>query len=412
MKLAGLTKHADEASWEVLMSKVSNDPSAAPSPARSKDGKPKGGDARQAAQTDKRTAEATKARQASEDAAKARKALEEADKRARDHAATRAGELAWGARAELGPLPFATGETGSRPVSKGRKNEAKRDSGKAYTDADIDRAVAAQLDSGNRIQQVGGRDTCAAAEAQHQWAMSDPKEYARVAKELMKTGEATIVRDGQTHVLSVDGNFGDKRNSRWIAAQGFDLNEKLNATMQAAVMNFGVGGYLRNASYDMGADRASGGQSDGNGGMSVLDTWRLINRLSGQAPLLATSTPPDQRNAGADGLPGGAIKTVDDAFAELKAAAAAGEDKTVLVGASKGTAHMVRVVDVKDGKVTIQTPDGLQSYSESEFKRKMDVDTRNLTDGDIGTWSSYSTTTSTSGTRTRTTTTTFTTTTR
>ncbi|MEB3329902.1 MAG: hypothetical protein VKQ33_11780 [Candidatus Sericytochromatia bacterium] len=405
------------------MSKIANGKASGSNKAGG--GKPQGKDAGKAAQAQK----------AADEAAKAKKAAAEADKRAKAHAAERAAELARAARADMGPLPFILGGPSSSQQDKAEgknkqdkvegKNKQDKAEGKNKQDkaegkhdrvtkladrlaraaSDLDRAVDAQVDIGKRIKQVGGRDTCAAAEAQHHWATSNPEEYARVAKQLMKHGEATIVRDGQKHVLSVDGNFQDKRNSAWIAQQGFDLNEKLNATMQAALMNLGVGGYRRNASYDMAANRAQGGQSNGNAGMSVLDTWRLGNRLSGQQPLLGTNTPPEQRDADSDGLPGGAIKTVDAAFAAVKEAAREGKHATVLVGAGKGRAHMVRVVDVTAGQVTIRTPDGLQSFSEAEFKQKMDVDVRRLGDGDIGTWGSYGTTSWTSGARTRTTTT-------
>lgn len=279
---------------------------------------------------------------------------------------TGTGSLVRAAEADLGPLPFEPGE------SRG-----------GLSAAEVEQLAREQTSRPSEIRQLAGRDTCAAAEAQFEWADANPDEYTRVARELLERGEATIVRNGREIVLSVDGGFGDRRNSAWIDAQDFSPMERLNATMQAALMNH-ASGHPESPGYDLAADRSYGGGAEGNSGVSLRGNWRLGDLAGGEPPLMATSIPPDDRNAGSDGLPAGAIRSVDSAFRELQTRLAAGQKTTVLVTAGNGEAHMARVVGLENGLVRVRTAEGIVQYSEEAFRQMMDVDTRQVEDGDIG----------------------------
>lgn len=127
-------------------------------------------------------------------------------------------------------------------------------------------ALAAHLDRPDTVRQVPGKSTCVAATVQKTLARQNPELYSALVSGLVTDGSARLP-NGATLAVS-------KANLNWIAAQGFTPEQKLNALMQAALMEAGAPGQ----GYLLASDgfSASPGKAPG---LSLDQARKLIETL-------------------------------------------------------------------------------------------------------------------------------------
>jgi hypothetical protein len=112
----------------------------------------------------------------------------------------------------------------------------------AKVDPAVLAAVTHQLADPSTIHQV--RDnTCSAAAIQAAIAASNPARYAELATSLTRPPYEATLPNGKKLAVS-------EANRAWIEAQGFGPEDRVNAYMQAALMDYANG----DAPYDIGAD--------------------------------------------------------------------------------------------------------------------------------------------------------------
>jgi hypothetical protein len=134
------------------------------------------------------------------------------------------------------------------------------------THPDIASALEAQLARPDVVAQVPGKSTCVAATVQKTLARQNPQLYALIVNELVGLGNAQLPNGASLTV--------SKANMAWINAQNFTPDQKLNALVQAALMELGAPGqaYLL-ASDSFGANPAKAA------GLSLDQARKLIETL-------------------------------------------------------------------------------------------------------------------------------------
>ncbi|MEB3196319.1 MAG: hypothetical protein VKP62_03860 [Candidatus Sericytochromatia bacterium] len=233
------------------------------------------------------------------------------------------------------------------------------------------------------VDQIPGCSSCAAANAQQMWAATDPSGYFKAATELMKNGRTTIQRDGGEVDLTVNQAGPPPSNSDFIAAQrGLTPDKQLNYTMQAALMNHGAG----RGGYSLARDqRVEGGGS----GLALREAYRL-NRVTGLKTIMGTSVPPEQRNAGDDGLPKGAFQAPERAWQSLENSMNTNGMASVVINQGSG-GHVVLVKDISGGQVTFRdaTKGSETTLSADQFRSVMDLDPNNVMDDGVGNYTGW-----------------------
>lgn len=282
-----------------------------------------------------------------------------------------------------------------------------RDSIKGFLDGGGDKGLAEalvrQVEAPGLVTQICD-NTCAAATAQAGWATTAPAEYFRTAAALATTGEATITRDGKAVKLQVDEGYGQYRATSNMAAikeAGLEGADKVDASVQSALMNLGAGG-----TYDIRQDKVSSSLSLGEygsidmalTGLSMGESQSLFGSLL-KMPFAAGWTY-------AAGESGGYMRDAAAELAEMKQALAGGAvGAFTMIGSGASTvdehgaftgaavAHAVAVIGMKDGNVEYFDPRGkLQSVPEAEFVSMMSsVDPNSVIMAGIGGGGTYGT---------------------
>lgn len=137
---------------------------------------------------------------------------------------------------------------------------------------DLAAALAAHLARPDTVVQVPGTSTCVAATVQKTLARQNPELYKQLASELAMRGAAQLP-NGVALAVS-------KANMAWIDQQGFSPEQKLNALVQAALMELGAPG----EGYMLATDSFAGKPGKAPG-LSLDQARKLIETLL-KAPML------------------------------------------------------------------------------------------------------------------------------
>lgn len=205
-------------------------------------------------------------------------------------------------------------------------------------------ALAAQLQNPELISQVAGKGTCVAATVQKTLARQNPELYRQLASELVALGAGRLPMGGELKVSAINRN--------WIEAQGFSPADKLNALMQAALMELGAPGQ----GYVLASDSFTA-QPAKPPGLSLDQARKLIETLL-KTPML------DPRE----------LKTKWDAHFEAAGELAPADPlastptpdlvRTLLEGAEAGTFAVVRARD--NTGALLRGPDGRPLVDEDD----------------------------------------------
>jgi hypothetical protein len=209
--------------------------------------------------------------------------------------------------------------------------------------------------------------TCVAATAQKAMIEKNPGEYFRVASDIIRHGEATLA-NGDKVTLS-------GANRTWIDNQNFTPEQKMDAMVQAALMDYGNGD---GSDYNMAADLS---QNNENFSMRGLNGW-MSQRLTG-AVLGCESIDPNDLGHEIDARAKAYGMNETDAIADyvhgtLQDAKAKGQpgvfvslqtDADGVEGPLSATRHMVIVKGMDhDGNVTVADGNGPdRTMSKAEF---------------------------------------------
>jgi hypothetical protein len=283
--------------------------------------------------------------------------------------------------------------------------------------------VLKQILTPTNIRQVGQADTCVAVNAQMLWAISQPGEYFLAATRLVDEGTVSFRRKPKTNEsklemirLDVDRSLAGKDNTKFINDQPLNINDMVNAALQAALTSFSV-----NGRYCAATDAFKHkGRNSANEGLTRTETSQLLRRLTGTTPVFSTNDAAtleasratvDEISDGAE--PAGFYRSVDEGLRDLADRLEKGKEATAVIRSPYGAeayGHLVKVTAVGKDRVRFVDGFGKHELPVGDFKALMDLDPQALAAGGVGGGSSYTTAQSTSGSRLRTATTVTTTT--
>jgi hypothetical protein len=206
-------------------------------------------------------------------------------------------------------------------------------------------AIGHQLADPTAIHQV--RDnTCSAAALQEAIAASNPARYAELAKDLVNPPHQATLPNGKALQVS-------PANAAWIEAQNFSPADRINAYMQAALMDYANG----SGAYDIATDTTTNSvhipfMDDPlkfvTEGLNITQAQNLGDVL-GNVPIV-DPTQVEGRN------PGERSAALRNLLAQAKKDGAPGF--LIPVHGHSGKLHMVLImgIDSKTGKVTVFDP--------------------------------------------------------
>jgi hypothetical protein len=278
--------------------------------------------------------------------------------------------------------------------------------------------VLKQILTPTNIRQVGQADTCVAVNAQMLWAISQPGEYFRAATRLVDEGTASFGRmpetnDGKLEMirLDVDRSLAGKDNTKFINDEPLNINDTVNAAVQAALTSFSVGGRYF-AATDAFKHK---GKNSANEGLTRTETSQLLRRLTGTTPVFSTNDAAtleasratvDEIADGAE--PAGFYRSVDEGLKALADRLEKGREATAVIRSPEGAeayGHLVKITAVGKDRVRFVDGFGKHELPAEDFKALMDLNPQALAAGGVGGGSSYTTAQFTSGSRLRTATT-------
>ncbi len=270
-----------------------------------------------------------------------------------------------------------------------------------FVDADVAQVLMGQiLDPDTNIKQIGP-STCAAATAQKAMALNDPGLYFVTAADMVRGGGGNLP-DGSQAVVS-------EANRTYIKGAGFGPEARVDATVQAALMDFanGVDG------YDLARDKslkADGATYDGLGQQAVT----RLNRATLRAPTLDPSAALADFQARLDegrhqrsydhSIDGSGQQDEVPTFMEVVMEHLRGSREKSFPGVfvpmrTPDGAHMTMVKDVDEKKRTVSVIDATGAPRSLTFDQFVAQVSFAPTDGDggIGAWSGYGTSYGASG---------------
>ena len=166
----------------------------------------------------------------------------------------------------------ALGQPGGNGRSLGEEIVWRLDHG--FVDGPTAEVLLDQIaDPDANVRQISG-NTCAAATAQKAMAESDPSLYFVTAADMLRSGGGRLP-DGSSATLSA-------ANRAFIAGQGYSPAERVDATFQAALMDYANGA----DTYDLASDTST--KADGTGSYQGVNQQQAteLNQAALRAPTL------------------------------------------------------------------------------------------------------------------------------
>jgi hypothetical protein len=231
----------------------------------------------------------------------------------------------------------------------------------------IAQAVVTQLANPDGEIWQGQPNTCVAATAQKALAESNPAAYFKLATDIIRTG-STNLPNGQQVALS-------SQNRDWIDKQNLTPEDKMDAMLQASLMDFGNHG---TAHFDMSQDVSVKNDGSTYKGLGLPQAERLDQALL-SAPTLDVAKF-HQAVAAAQGANGGnleelpaAVGVLNQQLQNAKSSGGPGVFVPMKTGQDDG-AHMVLLQSIDGNSATVLDATGKpRSVPLVELYSKLDI---------------------------------------